>query len=178
MLFFSCLQKTFLYFTQANLPALRTKLLQLNDELAQSPVSPLFQRALSSASLTSSYSNPLQATSALALSAEEIPLVDLLLAAAGASSTKTPDDKTAAVLVKLLQWPSSHVFPCTSDSTSLSWSPLLTADSRHRYRPRSNPLPSRRFARHCPLLTRSNSKHGGKRKGTRNKHDARVPGVC
>lgn len=37
-----CVQKTFLNFTQANLPALRAKLGQLNDQLATDPVRPSF----------------------------------------------------------------------------------------------------------------------------------------
>ncbi|KAL8277995.1 hypothetical protein RQP46_009627 [Phenoliferia psychrophenolica] len=87
-------QTTFLNFTQVNLPALRAKLGQLNDQLAADP-----------------------STSAHALSATEISALDSLVAflvIATSATAKSPPrlgEAERAVALKLLQWPSAHQFP-------------------------------------------------------------------
>ncbi|KAI5477830.1 phospholipase A-2-activating protein [Pseudohyphozyma bogoriensis] len=85
--------KSYLSFTQANLVALRTKLGQLNEQLASDA-----------------------ATSSLALSAEELIVLDKLVAFLLAASTapgkaSTVGEAETAVALRLLQWPSAHQFP-------------------------------------------------------------------
>jgi phospholipase A-2-activating protein len=87
-------QKTFLSFTSANLPALRSKLGHLNDELTAS-----------------------ESTSSLALSASEITSLDSLVAylliatATPGKASRSLDEAETAVALKLLQWPSAQRFP-------------------------------------------------------------------
>ncbi|GAA6006441.1 hypothetical protein JCM11491_004961 [Sporobolomyces phaffii] len=86
--------RTFLNFTQANLPALRTKLSQLNEQLAASP-----------------------STSSLALSTTELSSLDkliayLLVALGNPASSGSPlGDAESAVADKLLEWPVESRFP-------------------------------------------------------------------
>ncbi|KAK4703285.1 phospholipase A-2-activating protein, partial [Phenoliferia sp. Uapishka_3] len=86
--------KTFLTFPQANLPALRAKLGQLNDQLLADP-----------------------SQSTLALSASEVSALDSLIAfLVIATSTKAEKpqrlgETESAVVIKLLQWPVALQFP-------------------------------------------------------------------
>ncbi|ORY58665.1 WD40-repeat-containing domain protein [Leucosporidium creatinivorum] len=86
--------KTFLSFTSANLPALRSKLGQLNDELAAA-----------------------ESTSSLALSPSEITSLDSLVAyllianATPGKASRSLNEAETAVALKLLQWPSAQRFP-------------------------------------------------------------------
>jgi hypothetical protein len=84
-----------LSFLPANLAALRTKLVQLNDELALNP-----------------------ANSSLTLSVEEVASLDnliayLLAAPAAARVANRPKlaEAESAVALKLLQWPDAQKFP-------------------------------------------------------------------
>ncbi|BGP38000.1 hypothetical protein JCM10449v2_001927 [Rhodotorula kratochvilovae] len=84
---------SFLSFTQANLPALRSKLAQLSEQFAASP-----------------------STSSLALTADDLSALDRLIAyllvALSSPSTPPPSDADTAVVDKLLtSWPAESRFP-------------------------------------------------------------------
>ncbi|GAA5851353.1 hypothetical protein JCM9279_001114 [Rhodotorula babjevae] len=84
---------SFLSFTQANLPALRSKLAQLSDQFAASP-----------------------STSSLALTADDLSSLDRLIAyllvALSSPSSPPPSDSDTAVVDKLLtSWPAESRFP-------------------------------------------------------------------
>ncbi|GJN88517.1 hypothetical protein Rhopal_001483-T1 [Rhodotorula paludigena] len=90
--------RTFLSFTQANLPALRSKLAQLSDQLAASP-----------------------STSSLALSASDLASIDRLIAyllvsladpSGSAPGAAAPSEADTAVVDRLLTtWPAEQRFP-------------------------------------------------------------------
>ncbi|GAA5931392.1 WD repeat PLAP family protein [Sporobolomyces koalae] len=122
--------RTFLNFTQANLPALRTKLTQLNEQLATSP-----------------------ATSSLALSTVDLSsldkLITYLLVSLG-NQTQAPaalGDAETAVADKLLEWPVESRFPgldlvrltCLTSPTPASF-PVLLQSATNPQEPATNSM--------------------------------------
>ncbi|GAA5900258.1 WD repeat PLAP family protein [Sporobolomyces salmoneus] len=122
--------RTFLNFTQANLPALRSKLSQLNDQIAASP-----------------------STSSLALSTTELSSLDkliayLLVSLGNPTQSSAPlGESESAVADKLLEWPIDSRFPgldlvrliSLSSPTPASF-PLLLQSATNSSEPQTNSM--------------------------------------